>query len=247
MVKANGGPRTLMELSVLKTHWQAVGDTYYVNDLYATIQGEGVMTGVPMVLLRLHGCPVGCPFCDTKETWEVDPTQRALTLDEALGTNEKYAAASGIGIANRIESEFEDYLWVLLTGGEPARYDLEPLVTQLHRHGYKVALETSGTMIGHFGANVDHVCVSPKINMPGGLHVLPSVLASADEIKMVVGSQKHIDQLDTLLERVVLKSGATICLQPMSQSEKATELCIRTVQERGWRLSLQTHKYMNVR
>jgi 7-carboxy-7-deazaguanine synthase len=64
---------------------------YPVNDCYPCVQGEGVQTGVAMVLLRLHGCAVGCPWCDTKETWLMDPAHEVATLDEALGANPQYA------------------------------------------------------------------------------------------------------------------------------------------------------------
>lgn len=218
--------------------------SYPVNDCYTCIQGEGVQTGVAMVLLRLHGCAVGCPWCDTKETWDFDEANHVATLPEALGANPRYAMLAASGIVAHIRAHHPGPRWVLVTGGEPARVDLRPLVKALHEAGYRVALETSGTETGHLGAAFDWVCVSPKIDMPGGKHIQPAALSIADEIKHVIGKQSDIDQLDSLLANLNLKPGVQICLQPVSLSPKATQLCIETVQSRGWRLSVQTHKLL---
>jgi 7-carboxy-7-deazaguanine synthase len=219
---------------------------YPVNDCYTCVQGEGVLTGVAMVLLRLHGCAVGCPWCDTKETWEHTPEHEQASITDALGSNPKYTLMSAAAIANHIRQNHPGPVWILLTGGEPAQYPLKPLIDALHSHGYKVALETSGTEVGHLDAGIDWVCVSPKIDMPGGKAVLPAAGSSADEIKHVVGRQGDIDALDVLLAANRLKESVQLCLQPVSTSQKATALCLETVQTRGWRLSIQMHKYIGV-
>jgi 7-carboxy-7-deazaguanine synthase len=121
------------------------------------------------------------------------------------------------------------------------------LVAAIQQTGRKVALETSGTEVGHVDAGIDWVCVSPKIGMPGGKVVLPAALAVADEIKHVVGRERDIEQLDGLLTAVALKPDVQICLQPVSVSPKATALCLETVQQRGWRLSVQMHKYIGAK
>lgn len=220
---------------------------YPVNDLYTCVQGEGVQTGVAMVLLRLHGCDVGCPWCDTRETWQFAPGDQVQTLVAALGANSRYVTLSASEIGQEIRTNHPGPKWVLVTGGEPAQYDLRPLVATIHQIGLKTAIETSGTEIGHVNAGFDWVCVSPKLNMPGGKTIKPEALAVADEIKHVIGRQRDIDDLDTLLAKMSLKVGVQICLQPVSASEKATELCLEVVQKRGWRLSLQTHKFIGIK
>ncbi len=200
-----------------------------------------------MVLLRLHGCAVGCSWCDTKETWEMDAANEVDSLDAALGANPRYVYLSAEEIAAVVAEQHPGPKWVLLTGGEPAQYDLVALVTALHGRGYRVALETSGTEVGHVNANIDWVCVSPKIGMPGGKEIKEAAVVSADEIKHVIGKPADIDQLDALLAAMPTKPDVQICLQPVSTSPKATQLAIDTVQQRGWRLSVQTHKYINVR
>jgi 7-carboxy-7-deazaguanine synthase len=137
---------------------------------------------------------------------------------------------------------FEGPKWILVTGGEPCLYNLQPLVNSLQERGYQVALETSGTEA--IRGDFDWICVSPKVGMPGGKVVLPEAIERADEIKMVVGRQDDITTLEGLLG---WSNGAEICLQPVSQSEKATQLCIDEVIKRGWRLSLQMHKYIGVK
>lgn len=217
----------------------------YVNDIYGAIQGEGVMTGVPMVMLRLQGCKVGCPFCDTKETWHLVPDNQVDNLIDALGATPKYVSLTQGQIAAHITENYSNYRWILLSGGEPAEQRLAPLVYALHQARYKVALETSGTAMGFIEADIDWVVVSPKLNMPGERDVQPLVLHAADEIKMVIGKQSDIDKLDEMIEEHGLDQKA-ICLQPISQSKKATDLCVKTVQERGtWRLSIQIHKYLS--
>ena len=219
---------------------------YNVNNIYECIQGEGVMTGVPMVMLRLHGCPVACSFCDTKETWLTKPKNERQSYNDAQGVNSLYWGTHQSNIAQHISSEYKTLKWVLVSGGEPAITDLLPLTNALHDAGFKVALETSGTADGLIGAGIDWVCISPKINMPGGLSILPSVFPFADEIKYVVGKQSDLTSLDELLTDMQLKEGVTICLQPMSQSKRATKLCIQTAMKRGYRLSVQMHKYLSI-
>ena len=217
---------------------------YLINTIYSCIQGEGVQAGIPMMLVRLQGCGVACPWCDTKETWEINSDYRVNTIFEAQQNPLSYVELHQSEIVKYIDDTFPAITWILLTGGEPAEQELKPLVDALHDAKFKVALETSGT--AYFEADLDWVCVSPKINMPGGKVVLSEVLQLADEIKMVIGKRKDIDLLDDLIFNNQLKSNVQILLQPVSQSEKATQLCLSTVMERNWRLSLQIHKYLSL-
>jgi 7-carboxy-7-deazaguanine synthase len=209
-----------------------LSQTYRVAAVYPTVQGEGALTGTPVVLLRLQGCAVGCPWCDTKETWG-HAGGSALTAAEVVARVD--ALASG-------GSE-----WVLLTGGEPAEQDLRTLVIALRAAGLRVMLETSGTADGCLGLAFDWLCVSPKPDMPGGRPLIPAVLAEADEIKMVIGKPADVEQLDRVLALLPhhLRLKVT-SLQPLSGSRKATELCVETAKARGWRLSVQTHKVIGL-
>ena len=221
--------------------------SYALNDMYPTVQGEGTLTGLPMVLVRLHGCPVGCPFCDTKETWGSDEDEQVKSIPEVLGANKRFTKVNALTIATHARWMAPNIRWVMLTGGEPALQPLSELVQALHEKRFKVALETSGTADGHIHSYVNWVCVSPKIDMPGGKTLSPAAVHSADEIKMVIGKQADIEKLEHLLETYPTKKDVSICLQPMSAGKRATELCMKTCLERGWRLSLQTHRLVNIR
>jgi len=219
-----------------------------INDIYASIQGEGSLAGTPMVIVRLHGCGVGCPFCDTKETWEAKTGDYRNSLPEALGTNPKWTGILTPEIAQAARRTSEKARWALVTGGEPAEQEhLDWLVEDLHKREFKVALETSGTALGHVGAGFDWVCVSPKFDMPGGKAVLPDACEVADELKMVVSTEGDIKMVEVFLAALALKDGVVVSLQPVSGQKKATKLCVDACAVHGWRLSLQLHKYIDVR
>ncbi|MEI7554033.1 7-carboxy-7-deazaguanine synthase QueE [Candidatus Chlorohelix sp.] len=219
---------------------------YRVNNLYTCVQGEGALAGTAMVLLRLQGCEVGCVWCDTGETWFVRNENKVNTLEQALGTNAHYVEMSEQDIAQSIVERHKGPKWALITGGEPTEQPLNPLVTELHRVGYRIALETSGTAKGGVGVGIDWVCVSPKIDNPNSKALLPEVIFEADELKFIVGKEADLEKVDQFLATFRYKENAQILLQPLSLNPKATKLCIETVQNRGWRLSIQTHKYLDL-
>lgn len=221
--------------------------TYRLNDIYACMQGEGARAGTPMALIRLQGCGVGCPWCDTRETWAADEAHRVDAIPAALGTGPAWCRADPVDIADAARAAAPSCRWAMLTGGEPAEQPLAPLVHALHGRGFLVALETSGTALGHVGAGIDWCCVSPKPGMPGGRALLAPALAVADEVKMVVGRPADIDALDAILAATPPRPDARVSLQPLSSQPKATLLCTSTAILRGWHLSLQLHKYLGQR
>jgi 7-carboxy-7-deazaguanine synthase len=133
----------------------------------------------------------------------------------------------------------------VITGGEPCIYDLAPLTELFEQHGYRCQIETSGTHEIRCSANT-WVTVSPKVNMRGGMKVLDQALRRADEVKHPVARERDIEALDALLATLQDDKARIIALQPISQKEEATRLCIETCIARNWRLSMQTHKYLNI-
>jgi len=133
---------------------------------------------------------------------------------------------------------------VVITGGEPCLYDLTGLTQGLEQAGYQCQIETSGTFEVKC-TPATWVTVSPKVNMKGGYPVLRQALERANEIKHPIATERHIEELDELLTGLDI-SGKTICLQPISQKPRATELAMKTCIARNWRLSIQTHKYLNI-
>jgi 7-carboxy-7-deazaguanine synthase len=223
---------------------------YPVNELFETIQGEGVFTGVPAIFVRLQGCPVACSWCDTKHTWAHRAEDQILAVDllAKQQESEQWASLTSGELLNLFSQQGYTARHVVITGGEPCLYDLTPLTNMLIEHGYQVQIETSGTSEVRVNDQT-WVTVSPKVGMKGGLTVLTSALVRANEIKHPVAKQAHIDELDLLLaplrESDQLQD-KVICLQPISQKPRATKLAVDTCIERNWRLSIQTHKYLGI-
>ena len=220
---------------------------YPVNELFETIQGEGVYTGVPSVFLRLQGCPVGCPWCDTQHTWSKEAKNKVAAADviAKTGPSELYFEQSAEEIFAKVQDLGFTAKHLVITGGEPCMYDLRPLAEVFEAAGYQLQIETSGTFEVRTSPKT-WVTVSPKLNMPGGYPMLASAMQRADEVKFPVAMQKHVDELDALLVEKPPRPGVTICLQPISQKPRATELAIRVCIERNWRLSVQLHKYLAI-
>lgn len=218
-----------------------------INEMFETIQGEGFHTGVPSIFIRLQGCPVGCPWCDTKHTWTLD--EAFLTTADKVLTKQQESEAffhsDGQDILALFAAQGYTARHVVITGGEPCMYDLTAFTRLLHDNGFSTQIETSGTYEVRCDA-ASWVTVSPKVDMKGKMPVLTSALQRADEIKHPVAMEKHIAELDDLLARLEGKLPAHICLQPISQQSRATELAIKTCIARNWRLSLQTHKYIGI-
>ena len=219
-------------------------ELFGVNEVFETIQGEATWTGTPAVFVRLQGCEVGCPWCDTKHTWALNPALEtsANRMLAKTGDSPSYARLSSLEITN-IVARF-DAKHVVITGGEPCDYDLRDLVEDLRKARRTVQIETSGT--SQVLAGAAWVTVSPKINMPGGRKVRADAVERANEIKMPVGKESDVEALKAFLA-LHPSVGGVVWLQPLSQSPKATKLCVEAATKNGWRLSLQTHKYLGVR
>lgn len=218
---------------------------YNLNEIYLSLQGEGNWAGTPMVIVRLQGCAVGCVFCDTKQTWQLDRHMQVDTIEEANAIKSRFCTVSAEVIAEYCAQKFPRR-WALITGGEPAQQQLSALVSALHEKGYYVALETSGTALGHLTAGFDWITVSPKIDNPAQLPLLDMACSIANEVKFVVGKDADIAKARTFLESVPLAPDTRISLQPMSMSKRATALCIAACLQNDWCLSVQLHKFVEI-
>jgi 7-carboxy-7-deazaguanine synthase len=221
--------------------------TYKINEMFETIQGEGSYTGLPSIFIRLQGCPVGCPWCDTKHTWLVNPDNESSS-QQVLNKNqesEQWFSASSAKVLKLFTEQEYTAKHVVITGGEPCMFDLKELTSKLINDGYSVQIETSGT----FEIKADEktwVTLSPKVNMPGKLPVLQQAIDRANEFKHPIAMQKHVEELEDILDRRSKKGSALIYLQPISQQKRATELAVSTCIKKNWRLSLQTHKFIGI-
>ncbi len=219
---------------------------YKINEIFETIQGEASFTGTPSIFIRLQGCPVGCAWCDTKQTWEASDVYK-IDLHKTVekkADSELWADSTAEELMTLIK--FKEYRakHIVITGGEPCMFDLRPLCELLHENGYSTQLETSGT----FEIKVPDktwVTVSPKINMRGGYPVLKEAMQRANEIKHPIAMMRHVEELEALLAETQV-SPKLIYLQPISQKVKATRLAIDVCKAKNWRLSVQVHKYLGI-
>lgn len=193
--------------------------SWKVNEIFYSVQGEGKHAGMPAVFLRLAGCGMGCPFCDTKYAFNKGREMNSLQILVALA---EYPCKA-----------------VVVTGGEPAEQDLAGLIRALKGAGHEVHLETNGSIDADV-SQADFVCVSPK------KYVSPEMLKKADVIKIVVGQETDLEDLKKYYAYENAKT--QIYLQPESNKQENIDLCVKLLKNHpSARLSLQTHKLANIR
>lgn len=105
--------------------------------MFETIQGEGVFTGVPAVFVRLQGCPVGCAWCDTKQTWETLDSDQTSFSQILLKTNDAptWCQATAQEVVQRYQAQGYQAKHIVITGGEPCIYDLTELTQAFEAMG----------------------------------------------------------------------------------------------------------------
>jgi organic radical activating enzyme len=192
-----------------------------MEDFY-TIQGEGAYQGYAAYFIRLAGCDVGCVWCDVKESWDAARHPIARVADIVSRAKE-----SGSEIA-------------VITGGEPAMYELGPLTEGLRQAGLRTHIETSG--VYPLTGTWDWVCFSPKkFKLPHD-----SVFDKAHELKVIVKNKADFDWAEEYAEKV--KKQCELFLQPeWSVENKVLPMLIDYVKRYPkWKVSLQVHKYMNI-
>lgn len=193
-----------------------------VMEHFFTIQGEGFYSGRAAYFVRLAGCDVGCVWCDVKESWKVDRNQ--VMSYESLITAIKASKTN----------------FVVITGGEPAIYDLTNLTNLLHAINVEVAIETSGS--SPIKGAIDWVCLSPKkFKAP-----TKESYTKAHELK-IIAYNKH-DFEWALSEAHKVDKKCLLMIQPeWDKQEIMLPLVIEFVKNNPrWKVSLQTHKYMNI-
>ena len=116
--------------------------TYPIVETFHSVQGEGAWTGVSAFFIRLAGCDVHCPWCDTKQSWNPQPHPQYY-IEDLVKEAKTYNPAI-----------------VVITGGEPLMHNLNPLTEAIKRLGIRVHLETSGAH--PFSGKFDWVTFSPK-------------------------------------------------------------------------------------
>jgi 7-carboxy-7-deazaguanine synthase len=195
---------------------------YPVMEHFYTLQGEGKYTGTSAYFIRLGGCDVGCVWCDVKESWDADIHPK-MSVEELMN----------------IVSQYPGEL-VVITGGEPAMYDLSILVDALHTIGKYVAIETSGT--SDLAGDVDWYTFSPKkFKAP-----VEEAYLKASELKIVIFHKSDLAWAEDHSQKV--NENCVLYLQPeWSKREQLLPTIIEYVKNHPkWKISLQTHKYLEI-
>ncbi|TXG96736.1 MAG: 7-carboxy-7-deazaguanine synthase [Nevskiaceae bacterium] len=209
--------------------------SYAVKEIFLTLQGEGMQAGRPAVFCRFAGCNLWsgreqdrheavCRFCDT-DFVGTDGTKGGRYRD-ARSLADAIASEWTAGDANRL---------CVLTGGEPLLQVDGELVRTLHDLGFRIAIETNGTLPAPTG--IDWICVSPKSD--GGL-----AITRGHELKLVY------PQPEAPPERFEGMNFDNFLIQPMDgpdvidHTRRAVAYCLAHPK---WRLSVQTHKHLGIR
>lgn len=197
------------------------GEMLPLMEEFYTIQGEGAYTGTAAYFVRIGGCDVGCHWCDVKESWNSElhpPTE----IEKIVSNAKKYAET------------------VVVTGGEPLSWNMNPLTQQLKKSNLRVHIETSGAY--SVSGDWDWFCLSPKkTKLP-----VKEAYDLANELKVIIYN-KH-DFVFAEEQAAKTNSNALLFLQPeWSKKDEITPLIVDYVMKNPkWRVSLQTHKYLNI-
>ncbi len=197
-------------------------DRYLVNEIFYSLQGEGVRAGTPNFFVRLAKCNLACKVethgfdCDTEFE-----SGRWMTLLE---------------IVEELRQLSEKCDWIVLTGGEPALQVDREMIDALHAAGYKLAIETNGSI--ELPAGIDWITVSPKV----AEHAIRQ--KKAQEVKYVRGYGQAVPRTVVEAEHYLISPA----FEGEQLDPRTLDWCIRLCRENPpWRLSVQQHKAWKVR
>tara|TARA_Y100000817_G_scaffold105237_1_gene82400 strand:- start:2050 stop:2655 length:606 start_codon:yes stop_codon:yes gene_type:complete len=193
-----------------------------VMESFYSIQGEGAHSGRPSYFIRLAGCDVNCNWCDVKDSWEINENQYK-SVTEIINDINKYSAEI-----------------VIITGGEPLMHNLTDLTLAIKKINKRIHIETSGThpISGHF----DWICFSPKkFKKP-----LNEFFKISDELKIIICNDSDFRWAEFILKKI--KNKPELILQPeWSKSAIINPKILDYIKSNPkWRISIQTHKYLNI-
>ena len=199
----------------------SVGKVLPLMESFHSLQGEGYHSGLPAYFIRLGGCDIGCHWCDVKESWDFQKHQ--LTP-----------------IKNIVENVVDNVENVVITGGEPLIWNMDLLTKALKSKNKKTHLETSGAY--KISGIWDWFCLSPKKNK------LPTEQAytQADELKIIIYNKHDLEFAESCAKNV--KKDCLLYLQPeWGKKEFIMSHVVKYImQNPKWKISLQTHKYLDI-
>ncbi|MDG2368118.1 MAG: 7-carboxy-7-deazaguanine synthase QueE [Flavobacteriaceae bacterium] len=192
-----------------------------IMESFFTIQGEGYYSGSAAYFIRVAGCDVGCHWCDVKESWDsnIHPV---------------------ISINMLVDNAVKHSKMVVITGGEPLMWNMNPLTKLLKQNGIKVHVETSGsnTLTGSW----DWICLSPKKRKPPS----DEVYLRANELKVIVFNKHDLIYAEEQSKKVNKK--CILFLQPeWDKKDEMLPIIVDYIKKNDkWKISLQTHKYLKI-
>ena len=188
---------------------------------FYTIQGEGFHKGTAAYFIRIGGCDVGCHWCDVKESWNAD-LHPPTSTDVIVANAKKYSDT------------------VVVTGGEPLTWDMTALTDKLKAEGCKIHIETSGAY--ELTGQWDWICLSPKkMKLP-----TQGVYDKAHELKCIIYNKDDFKFAEAQAAKV--NEDCILYLQPeWSKRDTMIPMIVDYVMANPkWKVSLQTHKYLNI-
>ena len=206
-----------------------------VVECFHSLQGEGQHAGRSAFFIRLASCKVGCPWCDTKTSWnsELHPQKSLIDLSISTANAQKQGAA-----------------FVVITGGEPLHHNLDHLSREIRKYTFNqekksipIHLETSG--VDTLSGKPDWITLSPKRHSPPRL----DNLLSCQELKVVVQNTEDLNFAKKMAD--LIKSNKNkqpqLFLQAGWENKEGQKIAIKFVKNNpNWRLSMQTHKWLGV-
>jgi len=211
-----------------------------IVEKFHSLQGEGFHCGKSAFFIRLAGCEVGCPWCDTKHSW--DPQKYPLFSVDSLLSEIKAVRSKGAS-------------FIVLTGGEPLQHNLNDFCKIIkdktsndEHNSIKIHLETSG--VNSFSGFYDWITLSPKRHKPPK----DFFLDKCNEIKVIINDSKDIQFARDIREKISklkkLKNpnkDKKFFVQPAWNNHQGYKLAINFAKTNPeWTLSLQTHKYLSI-
>lgn len=194
----------------------------YINEHFYSLQGEGIYSGCAAYFIRLSGCNVHCEWCDSPKSWRMK-SGVMMSVAEIV----ELVKNSGTSIA-------------VVTGGEPMLQDLTLLCSEIKALGVRLHLETSGSE--PFTGEFDWITLSPKKNK----ECRDEYFSMASELKVVVESESDLAWAEGLREKCSANCVALLQSE-WNRRNIAYPLIINYIMNNNqWKLSVQTHKYLNI-
>ena len=197
------------------------GKVLPIMEAFYSIQGEGFHKGKASYFIRIGGCNVGCHWCDVKESWDAQ-------------------AHPLISTTNIVRNALKYSEMVVVTGGEPLMWDMTILTKELKENNKKIHIETSGAY--ELTGNWDWICLSPKKQMKP----VDEIYKKADELKVIIYNNDDFKFAEDQAKKI--SSKAHLFLQPEWENrEKMMPIMVDYIKKNPkWKISLQTHKYLNI-